>query len=316
MTIKPTRIRLYTMEILVNTIIACLVPILTLACALTLTLYLRERERAKKLQNALVRSELMASLGKLVASVTHDINSSVGVCVSAASYLGEAIDEANRAFTEGTLKKSDLARHFALEKESADILGLNLKKAADLVAGFKRISVDQATGSLQEFGLREYIDQIVMSLTPKLRKTPHRIEILCDSSLRMQGYPWAISQILTNLISNSLTHAFGDKEKGTIRILAERQGDRLILTYSDDGRGMSEYVRSHAFTPFFTTKSQDGGTGLGLSIARDLAENILCGSITCESTPGVGTIFTLNIPLSIDAQGTGPDGLHHKEKRP
>ncbi len=278
-------------------------------------LYARERNKAKTLERLLAESERMASLGKLVPSVTHDVNTSLGVCLSAATYLADETRSIGALLSEGTLKKSDLERHVTLERESADILALNLTKAANLVAGFKRISVDQATEALEEFDLREYLDQIVLSLGPKLRKTPHRIEVLCDRGIRMKSYPGALSQILTNLVDNSITHAFGEKDSGTMRILAESEGDWLILTFSDDGAGMTDYARSRAFTPFFTTKPHKGGTGLGLSIARDLARNALGGSIGFESVRGKGTIFTLRIPLNREATGERSDTDNGEQRR-
>jgi signal transduction histidine kinase len=261
----------------------------------------------------LVTSERMASLGKLVPSVTHDVNTSLGVCISAATFLADEARSVEEQLADGSLKKSELDRHVSIERESAGILALNLKKAADLVAGFKRISVDQANESFQDFDVREYLDQIVLSLGPRLRKTPHRIEIVCEKGIRMMSNPGAISQVLTNLIDNSLTHAFSEKEGGTMRILAEPDKDKLILTYSDNGCGMSEDVRARAFTPFFTTKPNNGGTGLGLSISRDLVKDILGGSIEFESIQGKGTIFTLSLPLYAETF-VNPAGKNNGER--
>jgi signal transduction histidine kinase len=279
-----------------------LVPLIALIpITITAALYARERSRSHKLRQMLVTSERMASLGKLVPSVTHDVNTSLGVCISAATFLADEARSVEEQLADGSLKKSELDRHVSIERESAGILALNLKKAADLVAGFKRISVDQANESFQDFDVREYLDQIVLSLGPRLRKTPHRIEIVCEKGIRMASNPGAISQILTNLIDNSLTHAFSEREAGTMRILAEPHKDHLILTYSDDGCGMTEDVRARAFTPFFTTKPNNGGTGLGLSISRDLVKDVLGGTIEFESIQGKGTIFTLRLPLNAEA---------------
>ena len=294
-------------------------PILAALIALLITtgiisyLYAKERARARNIQRLLVDSERMASLGKLVPSVTHDVNTSLGVCLSAATYLADETKSLGENLSDGSLKKSELERHVAVERESAEILALNLKKAADLIAGFKRLSVAQASESLEDFDVREYLDQIVMSLGPRLRKTPHRVEILCERGIRMTSNPGALSQILTNLIDNSLTHAFGEKNAGTIRILAEPQENILILTYSDDGCGMSDYVKARAGTPFFTTKPQKGGTGLGLSISRELARNALGGEMEFESIPGKGTIFTMRLP--IHAEPTRAREIDNKQGR-
>jgi signal transduction histidine kinase len=296
-----------------STVLAALIMVPTIA--IVSILYARARIRAIRLAAMLVESERMASLGKLVPSVTHDVNTSLGVCLSAATYLADETKTIGARLAEGTLKKSELERHFAVERESADILALNLGKAAKLVAGFKRISVDQATEALEEFDLRDYLDQIVLSLGPKLRKTPHRVEVLCDRGIRMKSYPGALSQILTNLVDNSLTHAFGDGDAGTMRILAESRDNWLVITFSDDGAGMTDYARTRAFTPFFTTKPHKGGTGLGLSISRDLARNALGGSLGLDSVRGKGTIFTLRIPINREEAEKRPDTDVGEERR-
>jgi len=294
--------RLYCMGILV----APLVAFLSLAVVF-IKMYAAERGKAVKLEKMLVDSERMASLGKLVPPITHDLNTSIGVCVTAATYLADEAKTLGSRLSDGSLKKSELQRHAEVTRETAEILALNLGKAAELVAGFKRISINQSTATLEEFDLREYIDQIVISLGPKLRKTPHRVEIRCDRGIRMHSYPGALSQIVTNLIDNSLLHAFDEGFKGTLKIVAEAKDGWLTLTYGDDGRGMSDYARERAFTPFFTTRPQAGGTGLGLTIARDLAKNVMGGSVELESEPGKGTTFFLKVPLDAKANRQAGD---------
>jgi signal transduction histidine kinase len=266
----------------------------------------------RKAEEGLVHSERMATLGRMVASVAHDVNTSVGVCISAVSFLEDELKKTALSFADGSLKRSELERYLASAAESVEIASLNLQKAAELVQSFKRISVDRSNESAQAFRLRECIDQTLVSLRPRLRRGPYEVEVDCDPALEVVSNPGAVSQILTNLVENALVHAFEGRDSGTIAISADvakaanlpKSADAVILRFSDNGVGMDRRTMERAFDPFFTTRADSGGTGLGLTIVRESVERALGGTIECESEIGKGTRFVITFPkIAGEAQG-------------
>lgn len=119
----------------------------------------------------------------------------------------------------------------------------------------------------------------------------------CDEEININGFPGAFAQIVSNLVMNSLTHAFAAEEEGNIRIKVWREDGQIALTYSDDGKGMENNILAKIFDPFFTTKRGAGGTGLGLYIVYNIVTQQFGGSIECDSIPGKGTIFRIRLPL-------------------
>lgn len=254
-------------------------------------------EHLQRTQKQLVLSEKLAALGELVAGVAHEINTPVGVALSASSTLVEKNKTLTERFSKGEIRRSDLTQFLEDSREGVDMILVNLNRASDLIRSFKMVAVDQVSEHRRIFRLREYIDEILLSLRPKLKKTSHRIVVECDPDLVIESYPGAFSQILTNLIINSLVHAFAEDQSGEIRIEAIRQENVLEMYYSDNGKGMPAEVQDRVFEPFFTTSRQHGSTGLGLHIVFNLVTRTLGGEIGCESRPGQGTVFQMTIPV-------------------
>jgi signal transduction histidine kinase len=181
--------------------------------------------------------------------------------------------------------------------ESLDLLQTNLERGAYIIQSFKRIAVDQTYETEEEFNVPEYIDSVVVSLTHEYKKSKHTFNIACDQDLNVRSYPGIFAQILTNLIMNSIIHAFDGMENGQIDISAHLEDGRLILRYSDNGCGISSENLPKIFTPFFTTRKGLGGSGLGLNIIHNLIAKKLNGSISVESEVGKGTTFIITIPV-------------------
>lgn len=247
-------------------------------------------------QTQLVQTEKMASLGGLVAGVAHEINTPVGIGVTAASTLRARTSDLRQLMVDGGMKRSHLNEFMDMADQSADMILKNLQRAADLVQSFKQVAVDQSSSERRTFDLREYVDEVLTSLHPKLKKTPHQIEVKIPDGLVVDTFPGALAQILTNLVSNALLHAFDDGDVGLIRIQGQRDGDRVSLDFSDNGKGIPEADQKKIFDPFFTTKRGSGGSGLGMHIVYNLATQVLGGRLHLQSTPGEGASFRLDIP--------------------
>jgi signal transduction histidine kinase len=238
----------------------------------------------------------MASLGALVAGVSHEINTPVGIGVTAASSMQEQARRMLGLFEEGNLKKSELEHFLRVSAETSEIILRNLQRAADLVHSFKQVAVDQASGERREFAMRSYLDEILLALRPKLRHAPHQVRVECPETLVLDSYPGALAQVLTNLITNTLVHAFPDGRAGHIDIVVRREGGGVWLEYSDDGVGMPPDDVRRVFDPFFTTKRGAGGTGLGMHIVYNLVTQMLGGTIELRSVLGQGTRVTITFP--------------------
>jgi len=248
-------------------------------------------------QEQLIQSEKMAALGNLVAGISHEINTPLGVSVTSASYMDEQIKSVENKFKNNQLKKSELEIFFADTHKGFAILLTNLRRSSDLIKNFKQVAVDQSCDELREINLRQYIDEIVSSLQPALKRTPIKINNNIDEQLILNIAPGAIYQIISNLIFNSIVHGFpeGHEFEGAIEINGWRQNNTIMMSYSDNGIGMNEESMNKIFDPFYTTKRGSGSTGLGMSIVYNLVTSTLNGVIRNKSVSGKGVCFEFEI---------------------
>ncbi len=244
-------------------------------------------------EKQLIQTEKMAALGGLVAGIAHEVNTPIGISVTAASLLVEKTESFWQLFQSGAMKRSDLAKFLDLAQQSSQMTLTNLQRATELIQSFKQVAVDQSSESKRVFNLSEYLEEILLQLSPKLQATQHQITIEGDRTLSLNSYPGAFSQIITNLVINSLLHAFDPEQSGTISLRFRQSGHQLSLEYSDDGNGILPEHLSKIFEPFFTTKRGQGGSGLGLHIVYNLVTQKLGGTISCESQLGQGTKFII-----------------------
>ena len=252
---------------------------------------------SKTMQAYLVESAKMAALGNLVAGIAHEINTPVGVGLTAASHLEQLTIEFTDLCMNGSPLRQHLLNYLTDLHESSTIILKNLERAGKLIQSFKQVSADQSSEMARVFKVRNYLEEIILSLQPQIKKTNHHIALLCDETLTMDGYPGALSQIITNLIMNSIIHAYLPGDRGNITISAQIEDKNIVLLYTDDGKGMNYTVLSKIFNPFYTTKRGYGGTGLGLHVVYNIVTQQFKGTITCESKPGKGTAFCMCLPL-------------------
>jgi ligand-binding sensor domain-containing protein/signal transduction histidine kinase len=254
-------------------------------------------ERLRLAQGQLVESEKMAALGGLVAGIAHEINTPLGVGVTAASHLDAEAARMVRAIETTSPEPAQLDAFARMARETSQLILRNLQRADKLIKSFKQVAVDQSSEQRRRIDLRAYLDEVLTSLAPMWRKTPHQVTVSCPPGIVLDTYPGAIYQIIVNLLTNSLTHGFDGIAKGSVVIEVGIDADAVLLTYRDNGRGMTEDVRRRMFEPFFTTRRGHGGSGLGMHIAYNLATQLLRGSISCESAPAQGIKVMLRVPL-------------------
>ena len=248
-----------------------------------------------QMQGVVVRSEKLAALGRLVAGVAHELNTPIGNALMAVTSVRDGIRDVQRAREFEVA--GPLADFFEDADAGLDIAVRNVHRASELIHSFKQISADQ-TGSLRrEFRLEETVNDVLITLRPSLKKTPHTVVTRVDGALTMDSYPGVVAQILTNIITNAIRHAWRDGEAGTITISAEPVNDECVrIAVADDGHGIPADIQSKVFDPFFTTRAGSDGTGLGLNVAFQQTESALGGVLDFRSTEGEGTEFFLTVP--------------------
>lgn len=261
-------------------------------------------------QEAIVRTEKLAALGGLVAGIAHEVNTPVGNAVTAASFLAKEVEGLAEAFRDQTLTASGMRAFLGGAEESVQLTLSNCQRAAELIHGFKQVAVDQTSGERRRFNLAEYVAEVLLSLKPKFKRTPHRVDTYIPDDIELDSYPGALSQVLTNLMVNSLMHGFDDGRAGVIDLAARQDGDMLEMIYSDNGKGIPVELHSQVFEPFFTTRRGSGGSGLGLNIVHNIIHRTLGGTLAMDSQRGRGVHFTFRFPVR------APDAAGAEDPRP
>ncbi|GIX37391.1 MAG: hypothetical protein KatS3mg127_0630 [Silanimonas sp.] len=284
------------------------------------TLENRVIERTRELQEAnatlsqamdqLVQREKLASLGSLVAGLAHELNTPIGNALTVSTALGDLHRQLTNLLASGQLKRSALEQFLAENTEAASLIERNLERAATLISHFKQVAVDQASMRRRRFELAELVQDVLSTLSPRLKRSPHRVEVAVPKGLSLDSYPGPLEQVLTNLLENSLVHAWDEGQTGCIRIHAapsgEAEGDGVSLIYEDDGCGIPKASRQRVFDPFFTTRLGQGGSGLGLYLVYTLVHGRLGGRIRLLEREGGGVRFQIDLPTRAPAGATEP----------
>ena len=260
-------------------------------------------EQLQQAQSQLIESEKLAALGGLVAGVAHEVNTPLGIAVTATSVLSETLDSLRQQFTAQTLTSQQFSDLLAQASDSTQMLVNNLQRAARLVRDFKQTAVDQVSEARSQFQVEQVLRALIASLHPETRKVPVEPLLECPSGLQMNSLPGVLTQVLANLILNSVRHAFADQAAPLIEIRLQEQGEHVLLDYRDNGCGVPESLRERIFEPFFTTKRGSGGSGLGLNIVYNLVTRKLGGKLEFSSQPGQGVHFRLSLPRELPAFG-------------
>jgi two-component system NtrC family sensor kinase len=252
----------------------------------------------KEAQSELVRQEKLASLGRLVAGVAHEINTPLGICVTATSHLVQELKLTREELAAGDMTAESLEQFFDIVDQSLRIMTTNTQRAAALVRSFKQVAVDQSSDDIRSFDLKSYLSEVLLSLQPKLKGRPVKVEVDCAPDIRLESFPGAVSQVVTNMLMNSLVHGFEHEQAGAIVIKAALAGEMVVLDYSDNGAGMDADTLAKLFDPFFTTRRGSGGSGLGAHILYNLVTGALGGTVKVDSAPGQGLQYHLRFPRS------------------
>ncbi|MCF2947920.1 HAMP domain-containing histidine kinase [Paraglaciecola aquimarina] len=241
-------------------------------------------------------AEKMASLGRLVAGISHEINTPVGVAVTAASHLQVKTQELEKRISQGSIKKSELEQFIETSIQSSLLINSNLQRAADLIGDFKNLAVLNTASRRSLFLLKPVMEEIIATVQPAIQEAKVQLIIHCKDTIEVFHDQGALAQILINLINNSCIHAFPSIQNATIKIDVNQNGSDISIAYSDNGIGLTDEVAEKIFEPFYTTKRNKGGTGLGMNIVYNLIKQTLLGSIKVKKNKPSGTIFQINFP--------------------
>lgn len=254
-------------------------------------------QQLRESKDALVEQEKQASLGRLVSGVAHEVNTPLGVAILGNSTIQSLVKDLHRAFDEGTLSKTFFETSMADLQEATSGIEFNLRRASELVGNFKQMATEFHHDEISSTNLNDWLKSISGSLVPMLKKSGVDFRLsVPETPIVLETYPSRVAQVITNIVSNAMNHAFPESESFESKLvtLSLTSDDECYkIRIQDNGIGMPQDVLSKLFEPFFTTRRTLGGTGLGMSIVNNLVTGALGGRLDVESVPGEGSTFTI-----------------------
>lgn len=250
-------------------------------------------------EKKIISHEKMAALGGLVAGVAHELNTPLGNALMMANSLQDDIDDLGAKLGNASMQKSDLVRFLEHAQEASNTINQGLNTAVKLVNSFRQVAVDRSSEERRVFDLQQCCNEAVASMSEQISMAGHEISVDVPKLLSLNSYPKPLSQVITQLISNALSHAFIDRSHGQMKLVAKQESSgRVLISLSDNGQGLSDADLKRMFDPFFKSNPDSQGTGLGLSICTNIVNSLLNGHLSATSTVGQGTVVNIEIPLT------------------
>ncbi|QEN04712.1 HAMP domain-containing histidine kinase [Thiospirochaeta perfilievii] len=229
-------------------------------------------------QQNMILDEKISSLSSLVAGIAHELNTPLGVALTALTYIEDIIENPDA-------------------KPMVELTKNNLQKSISLVEKFTEISGGAKVEKLDLFEFKDFIDYAsCLVKSPLATKNIRKLELDIHDNLWVKSSEATLSIIVKNILENAFHYAFKDKKDGRVKLSTKVKNTDLTITIEDNGCGMSENQIKHIFEPFYTTRRPERHYGLGLAIAYNLLTRQHNGTLSCDSNPGEGTVIIITIP--------------------
>jgi len=243
----------------------------------------------------LLEAEKLAALGTVVAGVAHEINSPLGVSLTAASMLQEQSGNLASQFAGRNMTQSDLTQYLVRAQEEVALISANLTRIGKLIDAFRQVAVNGKLPGKKMFHIKDCLDDVICSMGQLIAAEHVTLKVDCDPAMEIDSLFSDWANIFRNLIDNSLKHGFKDRGHGLIVINISLTDKFLRIDYRDDGVGIKPEVQARIFDPFFTTDLQHG-MGLGLHLTYNLITHRMGGTIQCTSLPNQGVRYRIEVP--------------------
>lgn len=250
-----------------------------------------------RLEAELQESLKLESLGLTIAGIAHDLNTPIGIALTASSHMSKTLEQMKACAPDDTVPGAVLAKWAGSLDRARHLVQGNLGKAAELVRSFKQTTADATRVEWRKVELKAFLNSLLVTVSPLMHRAQCQVTLSCPAHLALHTEPGSLSQVITNLLVNASIHAFEGRSDRRIEIKVSPDESGVLIEVSDNGNGMAQEAVAKAFTPFYTTRRGQGGSGLGLFSARRLVVNVLGGQLNFESHTGQGTRFWLHLPM-------------------
>ncbi|WP_415903790.1 ATP-binding protein [Neptuniibacter sp. QD48_55] len=268
-------------------------------------------EELKATMLKLANTQKLASLGKLVAGISHELNTPIGNIRTISTALRADTSRIQDQLNSGEMTKSALESFLSNVLESTDLIEKSTAKTAELILSCQQISTNDNQYDRSQLDLRALVEEVLNRQTQTLARSNIIVENLIPHDISMNSFAAPIQQIFDNLINNTRMHAFDDQQTGKIKICAQLCDKTITLIFSDTGCGIPTKNFAKVFDPFFTTKFGQGGNGLGLYIIFNLVTGVLGGSLELQSPDDGGFELHITLPSTSPYALTAEDDTYY-----
>ncbi len=256
------------------------------------------RKELKLAQEELIEQAKLASLGNLVKSVAHEINTPAGNTLTLISVVSEQIHSLAAEIESVSPQKNIILDNIETIDKSLKVMRTSMTQVSGLIQSFKAISSD-TKDALTQIGLHTYISDVVNTFSSEAKENKVTILIEKNESITLSTYPSLLIQVLNQIIYNAMHHAFTDISSPKIMIQSFLEDELVTLVIKDNGNGIKEEFLSKIFDPFSMQERKKDRVGLGLSIVNNIVHHNLQGNIRVTNEDNSGACFTIQLPLHI-----------------